>query len=69
MMLYAPVVLYCATAMTELANYGLLLFYVAFPGKAVADAPQRKPRRRIAGCADLSGWLMMLLCGLTVTLM
>ena len=30
LMAYAPVVLYCATSMTELANYGLLLFYLAF---------------------------------------
>lgn len=29
-MLYSPVVLYCATSMTEMANYGLLLFYLAF---------------------------------------
>jgi len=30
LMVYAPAVLYCATSMTELANYGLLLFYLAF---------------------------------------
>ena len=30
LMVYAPVVLYCTTSMTELANYGLLLFYLAF---------------------------------------
>ena len=30
LMVYAPVILYCATSMTELANYGLLLFYLAF---------------------------------------
>lgn len=30
LMVYMPVVLYCATSMTELANYGLLLFYLAF---------------------------------------
>ncbi len=27
---YGPAVLYCATSMTELANYGMLLFYLAF---------------------------------------
>ncbi len=28
--LYMPIVLYCVTSMTELFNYGLLLFYLAF---------------------------------------
>ncbi len=30
LMTYAPVVLYCVTSMTELFNYALLLFYLAF---------------------------------------
>ena len=33
LMVYMPVVLYCATSMTELANYGLLLFYIAFTAR------------------------------------
>ncbi|MEA5015140.1 MAG: hypothetical protein VB099_11315 [Candidatus Limiplasma sp.] len=30
LMAYVPAVLYCVTSMTEMANYGLLMFYVAF---------------------------------------
>lgn len=51
LMLYAPAVLYCATSMTEMFNYALMLFYLAFLGAY-----------RRGG----SPWALMLAC-LTVT--
>ena len=32
LLLYAPAVLYCASSMTEMFNYALMLFYLAFLG-------------------------------------
>ena len=61
---YAPVVLYCATSMTELVNYGLLLFYLAFlfrlahVRREALRAGANAPRRR--------GMLPLLLCGFTI---
>jgi len=69
MMIYAPVVLYCTTSMTELANYGLLLFYLAFLGKLWQTRRHARLSAADAETPAFSGWLMMLLCGLTVTLM
>lgn len=69
MMLYAPVVLYCTTSMTELANYGLLLFYLAFLGKLWQTRRNASPIGETLDAPVFSGWLMMLLGGLTVTLM
>lgn len=51
LMLYAPAVLYCASSMTEMFNYALMLFYLAFLGA------YRRGR---------SPWMLLLAC-LTVT--
>ena len=51
-MLYAPAILYCATSMTEIFNYGLILLYLSF------FLTWRERRR---------GWLLALCC-LTVVL-
>ncbi|MEG2701223.1 MAG: hypothetical protein RSA65_01315 [Clostridia bacterium] len=50
LILYAPIVLYCTTSMTELFNYALLLFYLAF---LVRYRERRNP-------------IMLALCCLTV---
>lgn len=51
LMLYAPAVLYCASSMTEMFNYALMLFYLAFLG---------------AYLRGRSPWMLLLAC-LTVT--
>lgn len=51
LLLYAPAVLYCASSMTEMFNYALMLFYLAFLGA------YRRGR---------SPWMLLLAC-LTVT--
>lgn len=65
LMLYAPVVLYCATSMTEMANYGLLLFYLAF---LLRLWHVRKPARGLLPEAlpFTRGLPSMLLCTLAV---
>jgi len=64
-MVYAPVVLYCATSMTELANYGLLLFYLAFLLRLwQARSAARGLLAEELPIAKGLGWL--LLCLLTV---
>jgi hypothetical protein len=50
LMIYTPVVLYAATAMTELANYGLLLFYLAFMTRLI------RTRGRAAADGRATGW-------------
>ncbi len=71
--LYAPVVLYAATSMTELANYGLLLFYMAFVGwllraRGQAGTAGRKPRAAAGWPALLFGSLTtLLLCAYRIT--
>ncbi len=42
LMVYAPVILYAATSMTEMANYGMLLFYLAFLVRLVAVRARAK---------------------------
>jgi len=67
LMVYMPVILYCATSMTELANYGLLLFYLAFLMRLWTS---RKDARGIFA-DDLpftKGLPSLLLCSLTVVL-
>lgn len=64
LMVYAPVILYAATSMTELANYGLLLLYAAFLWRShtVRQTPPQnpaKPRRA-------RGFVSMLLCAATI---
>lgn len=65
LMLYAPAVLYCATSMTELANYGLLLFYLAF---TVRLARVRHEARQALGAEPRlrTGLPSLLLASLTV---
>ncbi len=57
--LYAPVVLYCATSMTELANYGLLLFYLAFLVRLISSRKNAREKLGaypsvVAGLAPLA---------------
>ena len=67
LMVYAPVVLYCATSMTEFVNYGLLLFYLAFllrlaiVRREAAKMPNAEPSLR-------RGLAPLILCTLTVLL-
>lgn len=68
LMVYAPAVLYCATSMTELANYGLLIFYLAFVtrlkrARAKAQTPADSlPTARVGLPWLLLGALTVLLC-------
>lgn len=63
---YAPMVLYAATSMTELANYGLLLFYLAFLLKLDGARHKARNAQGVAPGAVGLGWVI--LCGLTVIL-
>ena len=65
LMLYTPAILYAATSMTELANYGLLLFYLAFLTRLAA---KRKAARATpdAKVPVTTGLVSLLLGSLTV---
>lgn len=49
--LYAPAVLYCASSMTELFNYALMLFYLAF---ALSYHERRSPWMLLLSCLTLA---------------
>ena len=61
LMIYAPVVLYVSTSMTELANYGLLLFYLAFITRLTVVR-----RRAAAQGKPFAGAVWALLAALTL---
>ncbi|MDD3213432.1 MAG: hypothetical protein PHY64_07150, partial [Eubacteriales bacterium] len=65
LMVYAPAVLYCATSMTELANYGLLLFYLAFMVRLFRV--RAKARKRLTENPPMTkGLLSLILAAITV---
>ena len=68
LMLYGPVLLYAPTSMTEMANYGLLLFYLAFMVRLAhvrkaAMLPQAEhPSMRVGLMPLVLGMLTVTLC-------
>ncbi len=65
LMIYAPAILYCATSMTEMANYGLLLFYLAFLMR-LAHTRQRALASPNAARPPRGGRISLVLCVITV---
>ena len=51
LLLYAPAVLYCASSMTEMFNYALILFYLAFLG---AYHRRRRPWWLLLSCLTVA---------------
>ena len=67
LMVYTPAILYASTSMTELANYGLLLFYLAFVTRLAYT--RRVAREALGQVAPLTkGLPSLLLSVLVVTL-
>ena len=66
LMIYAPVILYCVTSMTELANYGLLLMYLALLAQLYQS--RHRARELPAKRRSLAGGIALLACTAVVLL-